>query len=115
MRAPLVLAAAIVFSIIGSTRVAQFRYPDGLTAALVPCAPATIESRSRASPLIPSHELVESAGRPFRASARIFHPWRLSARAVSLPMPPVAPNTRAVLVVLVIISSSLRKFFIYNF
>ncbi len=29
MRAPLALAAAIVFSIIGSTRAAQFRYPGG--------------------------------------------------------------------------------------
>ena len=71
-----------------------------------PCAAATIESRSRASPLIHSHELFESAGRPLRASARIFHPCRPSARAVSPPMPPVAPNTRAVLTLLVIFSSA---------
>jgi len=107
MRAPLVLAAAMVLSIIGSTRVAQFLYPGGLTACKMrsaPCAAATIEASSKESPLTQSHDGSEFIGRPFRDRARILHPCRAKARAVSPPIPPVAPRISAVRAVLVICS-----------
>src|SRR5215469_18262846 len=106
MRALVELAAAIVFSIMGSTSLAQFLYPGGLTACTItsaPCAAATIDPWSKESPLIHSHVVAASEEGMFRASARILHPCRARARAVSPPIPPVAPKTSAVRTVLVII------------
>src|SRR5262249_24538994 len=49
-----------------------------------------------ASPLIQSHPCAPKEGLVARANARILHPCRASARAVSPPIPPVAPSTRAI-------------------
>jgi hypothetical protein len=67
--------------------------------ALTPHAAASTEARSSASPLTHSHP-EESAGFAVREKARILQPRRDSATAVSPPIPPVAPRTRALNAVL---------------
>src|SRR3974390_914421 len=99
IRAPLAFAAAIVLSIMGRTNLDQFRYPGGLTACKIPCTSveaASTEARSSASPFTHSHPVEPDEGFPVLEKARIFHPCRDKARAVSPPIPPVAPRTRAV-------------------
>src|SRR5215510_16020103 len=57
---------------------------------------STTDPRSMASPLIQSHPCALEEGLVPRANARIFQPCRASERAVSPPIPPVAPRTRAI-------------------
>src|SRR5262249_33619505 len=57
---------------------------------------STTDARSMASPLIQSHPCSPEEGVVPRANARIFQPCRASARAVSPPIPPVAPSIRAI-------------------
>src|SRR5215470_10965315 len=64
--------------------------------AWTPFDASTTDARSIASPLIQSHPWAPEEGLVPRANARIFQPCRASARAVSPPIPPVAPSTRAI-------------------
>src|SRR5215475_3644138 len=64
--------------------------------AWTPFDASTTDARSMASPLIQSHPCAPEEGLVPRANARIFQPCRASARAVSPPIPPVAPSTRAI-------------------
>src|SRR5262245_36073228 len=57
---------------------------------------STTDAWSIATPLIQSHPCAPEEGLVPRANARIFQPCRASARAVSPPIPPVAPSTRAI-------------------
>src|SRR5262252_1988619 len=74
--------------------------------AWTPFDASTTDARSMASPLIQSHPCGPEEGLVPRANARIFQPCRASARAVSPPIPPVAPSTRAIRVDSAISSSS---------
>src|SRR5215831_9141116 len=73
--------------------------------ARTPFDASTTDARSMASPLIQSHPCALEEGLVPRANARIFQPCRASARAVSPPIPPVAPSTRAIRVDSAIASS----------
>src|SRR5215472_14023972 len=64
--------------------------------AWTPFDASTTDAWSMASPLIQSHPCAPEEGLVPRANARIFQPCRASARAVSPPIPPVAPITRAI-------------------
>src|SRR5262249_47392439 len=64
--------------------------------AWTPFDASTTDARSMASPLIQSHPCAPEEGLVPRANARIFQPCRASARAVSPPIPPLAPSTRAI-------------------
>src|SRR5262245_5334656 len=64
--------------------------------ACTPSDAASTDAWSRASPFTHSHP-DEPDAEPFvLENARIFHPCRENARAVSLPIPPFAPTTRTI-------------------
>src|SRR5262249_8853610 len=64
--------------------------------AWTPFDASTTDAWSIASPLIQSHPCAPEERLVPRANARIFQPCRASARAVSPPIPPIAPSTRAI-------------------
>src|SRR5215469_2964006 len=64
--------------------------------AWTPFDASTTDAWSIASPLIQSHPCAPEEGLVLRTNARIFQRCRASARAVSPPIPPVAPSTRAI-------------------